>query len=1026
MLAATLFALTMGAPTPVHVDQPGLAIRPAPLGGFPLCIWNDSSLFGLLRPGMREAGTRLFRFPNGSLSNEYHWNGQGSFSDDSVWMASDSSWSKGFMGETRHRGTSKSSYGFVRASRICDGDTNTFWWSQPDHPDAPGWFDVDLGAARTYDSMELWLGALRPDSVQILKWGGASGVYPGPHQQWTGWTEIGRFPASGHDAFALPAGSARYLAVRPIGSPTGGWQVREFKLHKAGVARTVNDPAQTAQTQVVASSAHAAIVRDADYRHNWDFQAFMDWIETYPGADPMICVNYGTGTAQEAAAWVKYANRVKGYGIKRWQVGNEMSGPWEEGGPVNARQYAVRYLKFAKAMKSADTTILVYGPVYASANFVQEASGNFDGRSWMEGFLKIVDSAEKRDGARYLDGVDFHTYPYWFADAPDRAAMLAACDGNGAQFDSLAALLARTIKDPASREILMTEYNTSTVSSSVEQEAAGGAASGLQLAHFVQRFGNRGGAVLWDLYEGGGTGPDGTFGTLAAFNKPVKGATSNLGYPPNASFWPLRTLLREWLDPAGGDTLVPVDQIVGVRLFAVRNRGRVAVVGFNLGGDSAAVALDPALFPDGEILSWGEGEYKWNGTTVTASAHPNNGPSGQRIPSTWGGSFKIPPFGIVVVRRSAARKDAARNVHLLASRRNLMIGDTLRVSGWATAPGRRFTAGKWSTTNANGGLSATDGTWDASVESWTLALPTMSLGEGSWTIRFALAVEGGDTLRDTLAVRVDGALRQTLLVSDFDNQKAVTSWNGKWTQFGSGDTGTGFDLAIDSANGLGSSYLRVTADIVQPADLGYANFVSTAFPIAASVFGDSTRNLVGLAFDYRATHSSPTGGFRLLADSRQVVAPNYDVHAYALPATGGTWAHLVVMFSDLQQAGWGAAVGPLDPTQLTRLEFRADGAGAVALDLDNVHFVGTRGTGVAAPPRRKGFPPGLSLRGQKLLVGTLGRWTLRTFAADGRVVKQQAGQGVAELALERTPGPTWAVLESNLGRRVLALPPMGR
>jgi len=1026
MFAALLLSSMMGAATPVHVDQPGLAIRPAPLGGFPLCVWNDSSLFGLLRPGLREAGAHLFRYPNGSLSNEYHWNGQGHFDGDSVWVASDSSWNKGFMGETRHRGTSKSSYGFVRASLICDGDTDTYWQSQADHPDAPGWFDVDLGAARSYDSMELWLGALRPDSVQVLKWTGAAGVYPPPHQQWTGWTEIGRFPTTAHDGFGLASGTARYLAVRPIGNPPHGWQVREFKLYKTGVARTVNSPSQSAQTQVVATSANSGILQRSDYQHNWDFQTFMEWIKKDPGADPMVCVNYGTGTAQEAAAWVRYANKVRGYGIKRWQVGNEMSGTWEEGGPVDARQYAMRYLKYAKAMKSVDSSILVYGPVYASANFVQDASGNFDGRSWMEGFLKIVDSAEKQDAARYLDGVDFHTYPYWFSDTPDRAAMFASCDGNGAQFDSLIALMGRSIASPESREILMTEYNTSTVNSSVEQQAAGGAAAGLQLAHFIQRFGNRGGAVLWDLYEGGGTGPDGTFGTLAAFNKPASGATSNLGYPPNASFWPMRTLLREWLDPDGGDTLIPVDSSAGVRLFAVRNHGRVSVVGFNRGPDSASVTMDPTLFPRGEILSWGEGEYRWNGTSANAWAFPNNGPSGRQIPSPWNGTFKIPPFGMGLVRAAATKQESPRDAHIFSTRRNLMMGDTLWVSGWATSPGRRLTGARWSTGSTGGALTTTDGAWDASVESWTLALPTASLGEGSWNLVLSLAVEGMDSLRDTLAVKVDGSLRQTLLISDFDNKKIATSWNSKWSQFGSGDTGTVFDMVVDSTNGLGSTYLHATTHIEQPGDLGYTNFVSTAFPIPASVFTDSTRNLMGIAFDYRASNSSPTGGFRLLADSKQVVAPNYDVHAYSLPGTNGQWNHLVVLFSDLQQAGWGAAVGALDPTKLTKLEFRADGAGDVVLDLDNVYFVGTKGTGIFGTPRSRHIPPGLSLRGQKLVVGSLGKWSLRYFAPDGHVVRQQTGQGIAELPLDRSAGPLWAVMDSNLGRRVLALPPVVR
>jgi len=42
-------------------------------------------------------------------------------------------------------------------------------------------------------------------------------------------------------------------------------------------------------------------------------------------SDAVIGVNFGRGTAQEAAEWVRYANVEKGYGIKYWTVGNELS-----------------------------------------------------------------------------------------------------------------------------------------------------------------------------------------------------------------------------------------------------------------------------------------------------------------------------------------------------------------------------------------------------------------------------------------------------------------------------------------------------------------------------------------------------------------------------------------------------------------------------------------------------------------------------------------------------------------------------
>ena len=63
-------------------------------------------------------------------------------------------------------------------------------------------------------------------------------------------------------------------------------------------------------------------------------------------AEPYLCVNMGTGTMDEAAAWVEYCNgtgdtywanqrRANGheapYGVKLWGLGNEMYGPWQIG-----------------------------------------------------------------------------------------------------------------------------------------------------------------------------------------------------------------------------------------------------------------------------------------------------------------------------------------------------------------------------------------------------------------------------------------------------------------------------------------------------------------------------------------------------------------------------------------------------------------------------------------------------------------------------------------------------------------------
>ncbi len=86
---------------------------------------------------------------------------------------------------------------------------------------------------------------------------------------------------------------------------------------------------------------------------------------------PMITVNLGTGTPEEASNWVEYCNRpvgtkfsnlrakngsVEPYAVKLWGLGNEMDGPWQQG-HVPAHQYAIRAQQAAKLMKDTDPSI---------------------------------------------------------------------------------------------------------------------------------------------------------------------------------------------------------------------------------------------------------------------------------------------------------------------------------------------------------------------------------------------------------------------------------------------------------------------------------------------------------------------------------------------------------------------------------------------------------------------------------------------------------------------------------------------
>ncbi|MBD2844009.1 alpha-L-arabinofuranosidase [Paenibacillus sp. IB182496] len=120
-------------------------------------------------------------------------------------------------------------------------------------------------------------------------------------------------------------------------------------------------------------------------RPNMRNEAWGGWTNKYFGTDeflrfcrdtrtePLICVNAGTGTPEEAAAWVEYCNGgpdtrygalraqygyPEPYGVQYWEIGNEIYGSWQHG-HCTAEQFAERYNRFADAMKAVDPAIVL-------------------------------------------------------------------------------------------------------------------------------------------------------------------------------------------------------------------------------------------------------------------------------------------------------------------------------------------------------------------------------------------------------------------------------------------------------------------------------------------------------------------------------------------------------------------------------------------------------------------------------------------------------------------------------------------
>ncbi|MBP2707702.1 cellulose binding domain-containing protein [Microbispora sp. RL4-1S] len=141
-----------------------------------------------------------------------------------------------------------------------------------------------------------------------------------------------------------------------------------------------------------------------------DFDTFMGGVRR-AGAQPIIIANYGTGTAQEAADWVKYANVTKGYGVKYWEIGNELYGNghyganWEADDHVDKgpAEYARNVVAYADAMKAVDPTVKIGAVLTAPANWPDALVGSGDQGNWNQVVLAAA--------ASKIDFVILHWYP---------------------------------------------------------------------------------------------------------------------------------------------------------------------------------------------------------------------------------------------------------------------------------------------------------------------------------------------------------------------------------------------------------------------------------------------------------------------------------------------------------------------------------------------------------------------------------------------------------------------------------------
>ncbi len=206
--------------------------------------------------------------------------------------------------------------------------------------------------------------------------------------------------------------------------------------------------------------------------------------------EPIICVNFGGASPEEAANWVEYMNgdpstlfgamraangHASPYGVRYWDIGNEMFAEWENG-HCTAVEYAQRYLSFAKAMRARDASIRLIACA---------GDGNQLDQQWNENILPVI--------RQYVDVLALHTYAPMIADAAYKPEVLydAVVGGAPVKFAQVLQQTQATVERLCGADsrisLAVTEWNTSYHNDSLREQTFEAALSNAGLMNVFLR-----------------------------------------------------------------------------------------------------------------------------------------------------------------------------------------------------------------------------------------------------------------------------------------------------------------------------------------------------------------------------------------------------------------------------------------------------------------------------------------------------------------------------------------------------------
>jgi hypothetical protein len=641
-------------------------------------LLSPSNIDLMLSAGLRPLTYRL----RTELGVEtWHWNPRGEWSDPAnqcgYWLSDESlgdpiDVSYGYR--LPRRGNTIDQANNDDYSRLTDGDTKTFWKSNPyldshftRQPETWQWIVIDLGRRKPVNAIRINWAAPYAREYRVEYWSGEDPMHLHPDQtdRWV------RFPGGevldgngtektirlsprpvSAQFIRLAMGRSSHTALTPSSDIRDylGFAIREIGLGSVDNRGTFHDMVRhkgshEGQTITYASSTdpwHRASDRDdSTEQPGLDFVFRSKLTSDLP---MLVPVGLLYDTPANSAAEVSYLLK-RDYKFDEVELGEEPDGQW-----VAPEDYAALYLQTSSRLRRLSEKLKLGGPSLQSfeEKLLTWPDPNQD-RSWMHRFLQEI-----RGKHEDLDFFSFEYYPFdEICESTPRNLMEVG--------PRLSAMMASLRKDGVSETIpwYLTEYGYSVFAGQPEVEMDGALFSAEVVGTFLSLHGTR--AYLYGYEPGYVMNELGcSWGNLMMLQiDPRRSAINRL-----ATYYGSQIITQAWMDAAGGKhEVLPVKvETKGtspvLQAYAVsRPNGEVALLLVNCSPSHAAeleVKLSgregPARSFAGEVteVTFSRQQYLWK--SAGAGGHPLRSmpPETHTFPASK--SYRIPPYSLCVLR----------------------------------------------------------------------------------------------------------------------------------------------------------------------------------------------------------------------------------------------------------------------------------------------------------------------------------------------------------------------------------------